>query len=203
MYARSMAWSGGPEVVERLALRLAQEVAPACRAVPGHGWVTAVQMDGEDALTVTSFWECEQDAAPDGAGARHLGVLDEVDGATRVSSSRYDVRYVYRDGATLPGFVVSAASFSYDAERVQDVVGWASQVAQDAQSLPDLNFAVVELADGPRLISVTTWRSREAFDAAEGWLRATYNAAAARVGLGDLQWRRGSVVLSSSGGGTV
>ena len=198
MFARSMSWSGSDEALEHLERRLSDQVAPDCRALPGHGWITAVRMDGEAAVTVTSFWEHDSDVAPEGIGTRQLAVLGNVDGCDLVTSSRYDVRLVRRHGATLPGFLVSAASFPYDASREQEAVRWATEVTQAAESLPDFNFAVVELAEGPRLISVTTWRHRDAFAAVEADLRGAYERAPAAVVGGDRQWRRGSVVFSSS-----
>lgn len=198
MFARSMAWSGSSEALERLEWTLCDQVAPACRAIPGHGWITAVRMDGETGITVTSFWERDSDVAPDGIGTRQLAVLEDVDGCTLVKSSRYDVRLVRRTGPTLPGSLVSAASFPYDASREQEAVRWATEVAKAAESLPDFNFAVVELTDGPRLISVTTWRHRDAFVAAESDLRGAYEQAPAAVVGSDREWRRGSVVFSSS-----
>jgi heme-degrading monooxygenase HmoA len=200
VFARSMAWSGGGAALDHLGRRLADDVAPACREIPGHGWITAVRMDGEDAVTVTSFWESEEDAAPGGVGEQRLSVLGEVDGCALVSSSRYDVRVVRREGPTLPGFVVSAASFPYDARREQEAVHWAAGVTEAAGSRPGFNFSVVELAEGPRVISVTTWQDRHAFAAAEVDLRAAYERAPGGVDATDRQWRRGSVVFSSSDG---
>ncbi|WP_461022693.1 hypothetical protein [Thalassiella azotivora] len=194
-----MAWSGSDDALGRLVERLSDDVAPACREVPGHGWVTAVRMDGEDAVTVTSFWESADAAAPGGVGEQRLSVLGGVDGCVVVSSSRYDVRHVLRHGATLPGFVVSAASFPYDAGREDEAVRWATEVSQDAAALPGFTYGVVELADGPRVISVTTWRSRPAFDSAEPMLRQRYDHAPDAVDTSDRQWRRGTVVFSSSG----
>lgn len=198
MFARSMVWSGSSEALGRLERTLSDQVAPACRETPGHGWITAVRMDGEAAVTVTSFWERDSDVAPEGIGTRRLAVLGDTEGCTLVRTSRYDVRLVRRAGPTLPGFLVSAASFPYDPSREQEAVGWATEVTRAAESLPDFNFAVVELTEGPRLISVTTWRHRDAFDAAEADLRGAYEQAPAAVVGSDREWRRGSVVFSSS-----
>jgi hypothetical protein len=193
-----MVWSGNGEALERLERNLSDQVAPACRETPGHGWITAVRMDGEAAVTVTSFWDHDSDVAPEGIGTRRLAVLGNTDGCTLVRSSRYDVRLVRRAGPTLPGFLVSAASFPYDASHEQEAVRWATEVTERAESLPGFNFAVVELTAGPRLISVTTWRHRDAFAAAEADLRGAYERAPVAVVSSGLEWRRGSVVFSSS-----
>jgi len=198
VFARSMVWSGSGEALGRLERSLSDHVAPACRETPGHGWITAVRMDGEAAVTVTSFWEHDSDVAPEGIGTRRLAVLGNTEGCTLVRSSRYDVRLVRRAGPTLPGFLVSAASFPYDPSREQEAVRWATEVTHGAEPLPDFNFSVVELTEGPRLISVTTWRHRDAFVAAEAELRGAYERVPAAVVDNDREWRRGSVVFSSS-----